>query len=64
MTTFYVNKNLDTKQVILSEKPADPKTETTIKEVTGRDYVEARNKLRVNGVETYAHKYGYGFLDI
>lgn len=63
MAKFYVNKNLDTCRVILSEKLADPKTEITLEEVTGRDYIEARNKLRVDHVETYAHRYGHGYFD-
>jgi hypothetical protein len=63
MSKFFVNKNLTTQRVVLSEKLADPKTEITIKEVTGRDYVEAREKLRVDHVETYTHRYGHGYFD-
>jgi hypothetical protein len=61
MTAFYVIKKVDGR-IILNEVPPTGEEEL-VNVVNGTDWVDARTKLCIGGIELYKHRYGYGYFD-
>lgn len=60
MTTFNLFR-LPTGRLVLETRDPKP-SDDVVETVKAKDYGEAREKLRVHGLEKYEHRPGYGYF--
>lgn len=59
MTIFNLFRRPDGRLVLEAREPKE--SEEVVETIKAKDYGEAREKLRIHGIEKYEHRPGYGF---
>ena len=58
--TFYVKRLPDGRVYMSQIAPTD--SEEVLSEVDADTWIAGREKLRPSGIETYVHRFGYGYV--